>query len=479
VAKTKTSDSDRLPPEEPTFRPLGQRAQIGAVLLVIITFISIVAGCAFLAAQGNWANCVSISNANSPCSITILLTISGAVGGLASHLARHKGTLHLTSLGYSVGKEREAGPLVLRAGFFAEVILGIVAANSLHLAIGSIVQYGGKTQPEKSSDFALIAFGLLGGFAGGSLLEKLAKETLKLSDEQARAVAAQALPQVMPQVQAAIAPAIQKVEQTANAAQQVAESVQSATETLTKRTIQNTFNAGLLRQYQPTPGDLLLMEACYQEIQQKLAEGKDGDISIDSWLHASFFLLEKGTDTDRDAYAKSLEYANRALALKPTSTETLWAGEILRGLASNYLRADDWFAVCNAAYSAALAHADGDPTRVAITRTNHGYAFYDNNDLKKAKTLFEKALALVGVLPTNTYIFNIARLGLAICCVKLPDTADTKANVPLNEITSLAYIEPLIRNDDVRLDDIRALAAVPEILPEKQKFLNEAISAVK
>ncbi|MEY2525379.1 MAG: hypothetical protein QOE73_150, partial [Verrucomicrobiota bacterium] len=84
------------------------------------------------------------------------------------------------------GKEKEPNEVIRPAfqlGFLGDLLLGMVAANALHLALASMVQYN-QSDPEKRRTmyFTFLALGILTGYAGSSALSMWAKRMVNPSE---------------------------------------------------------------------------------------------------------------------------------------------------------------------------------------------------------------------------------------------------------------------------------------------------------
>jgi hypothetical protein len=94
---------------------------------------------------------------------------------------------------------KRVNKIVFDFGFLADLLVGLIAANALHLAISGIVRYqddeSSKTKPGSSIFFTLIALGILAGFSGAKILPGLATTLDQLTpgqkQEAATAVKAQ------------------------------------------------------------------------------------------------------------------------------------------------------------------------------------------------------------------------------------------------------------------------------------------------
>ena len=134
--------------------------------------------------------------------VSALLCISGAAGGLAYHLATHHGDLIMPSLGtvweevqrpnQAVAPPTEtpsaalsgtpppvAEPAVppekikrraFHIGFLGDILLGLVAANALHLALAKLIKYDAQGEDRRNQYFTFLALGILAGFGGTKVL---------------------------------------------------------------------------------------------------------------------------------------------------------------------------------------------------------------------------------------------------------------------------------------------------------------------
>ncbi|MFL6544306.1 MAG: hypothetical protein ACJ8LM_03890 [Candidatus Udaeobacter sp.] len=123
--------------------------------------------------------------------VTFFLSASGAIGGLAWHLVNNDGYVIFPTVREVPEAEKVAGTKDRgwKMGVWSDVLIGLIAANSIHLAIAGMVDYqGAVTDPQKQAriNFSLIALGILSGFAGATLLESLSKQLKKalLTPEQ-------------------------------------------------------------------------------------------------------------------------------------------------------------------------------------------------------------------------------------------------------------------------------------------------------
>ena len=138
--------------------------------------------------------------------VTVFLTVTGAVGGFGWHLVSNKGAILFPALKriesdsgeqtlvkkvvvWKLGlrgvtrSEHEERATVKKTngyylGFLNDVLIGIITANSLHLAIAGIVDYQsaiGDAAKQNRIYFSLIALGILAGFGGAPLLKSLSK----------------------------------------------------------------------------------------------------------------------------------------------------------------------------------------------------------------------------------------------------------------------------------------------------------------
>ena len=126
--------------------------------------------------------------------ITALLCIAGAAGGFAAHLANNEGNLALpvlTTIRKPISeatvsktptaedKDKRIAEIVRPAfqlGFLGDVLIGMIAANALHLALATMIQYDQtNVESRRKMYFTLLALGILSGFTGSSALSKWAK----------------------------------------------------------------------------------------------------------------------------------------------------------------------------------------------------------------------------------------------------------------------------------------------------------------
>jgi hypothetical protein len=163
--------------------------------------------------------------------LTAVLSLSGAAGGFAYHLVHNHGGVYLfgfqrvwvqESYGCAQSSTKEPPPLaqasaspaataaptaspqpeeakietpdvwrveksVFDFGFLSDVLIGMIAANALHLAISGIVKYDAPIGEDRNNVyFTLIALGILAGFSGANVLPTWAQKVLSPQQQVAQ-----------------------------------------------------------------------------------------------------------------------------------------------------------------------------------------------------------------------------------------------------------------------------------------------------
>ena len=114
--------------------------------------------------------------------ISWCLSITGMAGGLAYHLLENGGELRLPSFSFKTWP-------VVNLGFIAELIIGAVAANSIHLAVSGIASYDDTVVNQPKFILTMISLGVLAGFGGATILRSLSEKLQRsLIDRQLKAL---------------------------------------------------------------------------------------------------------------------------------------------------------------------------------------------------------------------------------------------------------------------------------------------------
>jgi hypothetical protein len=150
--------------------------------------------------------------------ITVILSTAGALGGLAYHISQNDEMFQLgtisegwvaeinvhgekpVSITSDLPPERKPSPQYRHARFLslsivADILLGIIAANAIHLFVSGLINYEADSAGTKSAgldaraQLTFIALGILAGFAGPNLLPQMSRSFAESIQKNAAQVA--------------------------------------------------------------------------------------------------------------------------------------------------------------------------------------------------------------------------------------------------------------------------------------------------
>lgn len=361
--------------------------------------------------------------------VTRILSLSGVVGGLAFHLVKHEGKLVLPRMA-------EAPRNAFELGVGADILVGIAAANAIHIGVSGIASYA---VADTKFYTTFIALGVLAGFGGATLLKALSeklRETVSKGD----------FSELVAQVQA-----------------------EAKRRVLLEATrIEGVIEDSLLYRREPKPSDGELLENKSAEIRAKPA----------SQQSAVEMLVLAFTASEDEKWEDVISLVEAALKKTPP-TDWLWAAYNLLGLAYHYSDAvhEDWFARSKQSYGKALEAIGGvsqspqtSRHQEAVTKTNLAFACLDNGNLEESLSLTGNVLELTselnGVVPL---IVNVARVAKAAALARLGKYSE--ACYALDSIPDSKPVSYLFKDGSVSKETMEAFRKATDLVPIKFKNL--------
>jgi len=355
--------------------------------------------------------------------IVITLTVSGAVGGFGYHLVLHKGALDLP-------QRTTDTPRKMLCGFLSDVFIGIIAANSINIALSGIIDYSKGSWHDAKLTTTLISLGILAGFSGGPVLQALSKKVLdtlgakvdELSKDQAELGKGQRV-------------------------------LEQKTDTLLSRATEHIVNDTLQYRRDPSPVDKKLIEVQSADLGAK----PEGERKAHDWLVLAYHASEQ------DRYSDAVSYLLKAIRLG-LSREWLWTAYNLLGICYHYEGATGWQANSENAYKSALEYSIFQEQK-AVSTVNLGYVYLDTQNYPQAYDTASQALVIPLVEEGRfVQIKYVALLLRAAAAIKLQKYDEASAS--LKNITSPTTVEYLFRDKSISAEMTHELANLPDLTPE-------------
>lgn len=353
--------------------------------------------------------------------VTLVLSISGFAGGTAFHLVKNEGSIEFP-------KAQVQDSNKVRMGIIADIIIGIVAANAIHVAISGVVRYD---IADTKFYTTFIALGVLAGFGGATLLkalsEKLHETVTKNEFEGLQA--------------------------------QVAEEAKRR-DILESGRLERVVEDALLFRRQPRSGDTALLEVKSEEIAAK----PDAEQSAADMLILAYKAHEE------ENWSEAIELVEKAMK-KGLPVGWQWAAHNLLGLSYHYAdsKFPDWFERAKEQYKKALEALSGSDqpisavrNQLAVTKTNLAYACLDAGEaeecVRKAEEVLELEPYFTGTVPV---IIEVARLGLV--CGKIRQNQTEAAAQILERNGDPEAVRYLFENGSIPTDVLKVMQGMDKL----------------
>ena len=316
--------------------------------------------------------------------VTLVLTLAGAMGGLAYHVAR---------IGFQwpqIVIDKDSRRPRLDLGFVGDAFLGVVAANALHVPLAALVPYetlNGQGTDAKSW-LTLVAFGILGGYAGGVLLKRLSDSLL-----------------------ITLAKEVKENKKLVREALDESESLREQKREEEDELLFRAVDEAATTQRELDLTTAYLLDRRVKEISKiRAQEGLDKLSAVDA-LFAAYAAYR---EHDLQDSVLLLEHSLK----KDPSESYAWAVANLLGLSYHYqmdTSADAvWFTKAKLVYEKALEKRPG-TIQSAILTINLGYLLLDHEDFDEALQKFDAARQESTYLKNkDSMVLDVALLGISI-----------------------------------------------------------------
>lgn len=364
--------------------------------------------------------------------VTLILSISGLLGGLAFHLVENTGNVRWPH------RVKGQAP-VTHFGIFADLIVGFAASNAIHLAISGLVSYEESRTDSARFYLTFIALGVLSGFGGATLLRAL-------SDKLRETIGK---------------------EEFDGLKDQVAKETERR-EILETGRIERMVEDALLYRREPKETDLALLALKVAEIDEK----KPADQTPEEKLILAY------QKTEEDDFQAAILLIESALKENPPEG-WCWMAYNLLGISYHYdmdHRAD-WFPAAERSYLKALAvleaSAKPDAThhnQEAVTKTNLAYACLDHGQHDRCLELIEEVLLLEehfsSAMPLISSVALLAKASVLALTAKPADALEI-----LKKINKPHQVKYLFDDGSIPEAARKSLGAIKELPEAFRKFL--------
>jgi hypothetical protein len=356
--------------------------------------------------------------------VTWLLSVSGAAGGLAFHLVENKGQVIWPHRPKGAGHS-------LQLGGIADILVGVVASNGIHLGISGLVSYELAATQQAKFYTTFIALGVLSGFGGATLLRALSaklRQTL-LSD---------------------------RVDELEGRVGQGEKQLGLLSDSRLQRMVEDR----LLYRREMNDADKELLKMRDEEV-RTTPEAERGSVDL---------LISAFRAAEDEHWQETISLAEEALKRAPPSA-WLWAAHNLAGLAYHYFENADprWPAKAKTHYLAALESLRSSPEastiirrQGAVTKTNLAFLHLDAGELDSCVSLCTEVLTHETThLEAVPLILDFARIAVA--------TAYARQNRPddvirfLEEVSDVPTVAHLFSDGSVNTVGIEALRKIEKL----------------
>ncbi len=397
--------------------------------------------------------------------VLILLTLTGAFGGLAASLVRNEGRLLWpqftkeergaadANAGGTTAPGTSTNLNAYHLGFISDVMVGVVASNSIQLALAAVLDYKTTDDNLVQKVMSLVALGLVAGFSGPKILAGLAK---KLEGEVERNLR---------ETDARQQKELEKQQVDLNKQQRDISVAITSVKEMAQANVYKAMSDAVRSDVPPPP------ERAQVEIAAKLVEREPEA----KWGHDELMILAYKALQEED-YTLARANAEKALAASPPR-ELLWRIHNLLGYCYHWSQPKawtpggpmDWYEKAKEHYLAAVASRNN-PSEELLAKANLCFVYLDAEKYPDCVALADGALSQgLNGGDKLSQVCDLLRIALAAAKVSLGD--EPGAAKALNETKDLAAFGYLFNTEDLKARVLTAFARLPGLKAEVAAFL--------
>lgn len=371
--------------------------------------------------------------------ITVVLTITGGLGGLAVQVGR--GGLIMPRL-----VKETSGSFKFEPGFLGETFLGAVAGNALHFPFSAMVQYQNLSSgtQQTQSWLTLAALGILGGYAGGVLLKRWSDSLVN------------SLAKGLEENKKLTERALSENENLRRQRQQFEDEL----------LLDAIFESSITNRRLDTTASTILEARAKQIIRQKSEAGMESIEPIDA-LFAAYKLFAISR------YGEAAEFLEHTLKASDVPKRT-WSIRNLLGLCYHYRNTNDeipnWYEIAKSHYEETLSLGT-ELIEKTVPLVNLGYLETDKGNYTAALKHFANVRDKRTQLIDYPKIIDAGSLGAARAHT-LMGNPDNAAEA-LNEIRDIDALGYLFKDGTIEVSVIEKWKNVESLMPAIKTFLEK------